>query len=587
MATAALAAAPPAGSTPASAGSATPSDQASTRAYLTAVYNYAQESLANAPATRAVLEGWAGRVGAECPGVLKGAPPESPPGTPFARKVGESKREGEQLNELEFELGRAENLTAGQAERQALLAFAAATRTLRWSDAAVTRSVSAGDASLEAELAQPVPDVCADMQAWVASGYRTLPAATKELRSRAAAAAERDLASSTIGKPSYPHAEDAAERALNAQVEKLYEEKRKALGLQGIYRRLDDALGIAPAEPSPTVSHPPAGATVIDRGRTAAGGRYEVLLMSKPAASSRGGGGSECPPGYPLSIRIVTTMEGGVSGCFSRGETRPASSVNCSGGLLTIEGRTGPAVREVRLRLSNGRQITTRPAIVPARLGGPLGLYYQVVRGPKPIPVSLTELNAKGRTLRVVKLPRIRECDKQTLKYLRGGIRALVRDRVPGDPEFSIVGEAYRFLGHIYFDLDVKVGNGFAGAGGESASGGRRQGLLPWTLWYDCTPHFYAVLYGVLKQPADTAVLARTSGKLHALRRVAIPAHLHAGGVLVYTAAATAPSELVVRDRAGRTILTENLTRRAKEATEMCEGEAEGTEQSARKAAAR
>jgi hypothetical protein len=63
-------------------------------------------------------------------------------------------------------------------------------------------------------------------------------------------------------------------------------------------------------------------------------------------------------------------------------------------------------VQSARLRLSDGRQITSSVAIVPAQLGGPTGFYYQVVRGPSPIPVSLAELDVNGRVLRMVKLNR-------------------------------------------------------------------------------------------------------------------------------------------------------------------------------------
>jgi len=110
-------------------------------------------------------------------------------------------------------------------------------------------------------------------------------------------------------------------------------------------------------------------------------------------------------------------------------------------------------------------------AFVPARLGGPTGFYYQVVRGPSPIPVSLTELDAHGKPLRVFKLHRFVGCTKHLLKFLPGGIRTLVRDRVPQGPTFSIVGEAYRFFGHIHFALQVDAEG--QGGHGESASGRR------------------------------------------------------------------------------------------------------------------
>jgi len=90
-----------------------------------------------------------------------------------------------------------------------------------------------------------------------------------------------------------------------------------------------------------------------------------------------------------------------------------------------------------------------------------------------------------------------------------------------------------------------------------------------------CQPHEYAILYGVLKAPTDT-VLARSSGSLQPLQRVRIPASLHVRGVLAYIALPALPSEVLVRTPTGKTVLTENLANRAREAKETCEGEAEG-----------
>jgi hypothetical protein len=65
------------------------------------------------------------------------------------------------------------------------------------------------------------------------------------------------------------------------------------------------------------------------------------------------------------------------------------------------------------------------------------------------------------------------------------------------------------------------------------------------------------------------------SGKLVPLRTVAIPAHLHAGGVLAYGAFSPLPTELVIRNAHGGILATEDLSETAKAATETCEGEAE------------
>jgi hypothetical protein len=89
-----------------------------------------------------------------------------------------------------------------------------------------------------------------------------------------------------------------------------------------------------------------------------------------------------------------------------------------------------------------------------------------------------------------------------------------------------------------------------------------------------CLPQPYAIVYGLLKAPRDT-VLARVSGTLVPLRKVAIPARLHAGGVLVYGAFTPMPTELLVRNASGRTVDRRDLSQAAKSETETCEGEAE------------
>lgn len=549
-------------------------DKAATDGYLNAGYAYAQATLATVRQSQTAVEGLAGKLGSECPGILKGAPPEPSSSTPFARQVGESKREDEQLGELEYELSRALNLTLEQPNDQALRAFAGATRSLHWSNPTLTRLVSTQATELERQVAGSIPDVCDDMKAWVASGYKTLAATTKELQAQQEEASRNAIAR-RAPTPSISTLlvtyEKPAEKALIAKTKTLEKERVKALvSIKGVYERLNDVLGIATPGKEPTVSHPPPGAVVIGKGKTAAGGEYEVLLETKEESSS-GWRHGPCSPQNPLNIRILTTAGGAVSGCYPRTAGALPPMVNCREGLLTIETQTPPGVQSVRLRMSNGRQITSPVATVPAQLGGPTGFYYQVVRGPTPIPVSLAELDMNGRVLRMVKLHRFAGCTKHLLKFLHHGIRILVHSRVPRGPAFSIKGEAYRFLGHIHFALAVEVTNG---AGGGESPSGRKPSLFSWAVWRACKPHPYAILYGLLKNPSDT-VLARTAGTLRRLRRAPIPAYLHAGGVLVYTASTTVPSELIVRTPSGRTVLTEKLGRLGAEATETCQGEAE------------
>lgn len=463
--------------------SAQSADQRETDAYLMAQYSWAQQSLANVNASRAEVEMRVTSIGSECPGILQGAPTQfsSPRSTSFARGVGESKREEEQLNELERELRLALGLIHEQSDRQPLTTLAGAIGSLRWSNPELTRLVGAEAAKVREELALAVPDVCADITAWVRSGYKTLSPATKELRAKEERIERniRVVPGQSVANLLRPY-EGTADKALIAKTAKLEKEIEQSLaGLDDVYQRLYATLGVARETP-PSFSHPPAGAVVVGKGRTAAGGRYEVWVETKEQSGSQTESG--CAPQMPLHVRTVTNSQGGASGCYSRGEVTTPPFVNCDEGRLTIEAQTPAAVRSARLRMSDGRQITSRVAFVPARLGGPTGFYYQVVRGPSPIPVSLAELDAHGKVLRALKLHRFVGCTKHLLKFLKRGIRALVHGRVPQGPTFSIVGEAYRFLGHIHFALDVETSHG---GGGESPSG-QKPNVFSWSLWTAC-----------------------------------------------------------------------------------------------------
>ncbi len=218
---------------------------------------------------------------------------------------------------------------------------------------------------------------------------------------------------------------------------------------------------------------------------------------------------------------------------------------------------------------------------VPPKLGGPFAVYYQVVRGPSPIPVSLVELNKHGKPVRTVTLPHIVDCTKNPLKYLPGGLRTLVRDRVPSGPSFRIVGEHYRFLGRTYFELKLQlersVFDNFASGASIQVSGPPHSlhKELGWASRTGCKPRPFLIIYSLLKHPSET-VLVRYSGQLVPLKRVPIPAGMHAGGVLVYTAPPSLPAELVLHTASGKTIATESLQELATETQETCEGEEEG-----------
>jgi hypothetical protein len=327
---------------------------------------------------------------------------------------------------------------------------------------------------------------------------------------------------------------------------------------------------------------------VIGRGRTSVGERFVVLAQR--LAGSRGHSLSQFDCTVNITIEETSRpYEGGgllSPPCLSRSHVTFEQGVNCNAGLLTVQASLLPATRSVRLLLSNGRTIVSPAFRVPRRLGGPVGFYYQVVRGPSPIPVSLTELDPHGNALTVLKLPAVVECAKHLKKYAPHGIVRLAHGSVPQGPTFTIRAERYRELGQPRFELTLSESGGeeglFRGFRSGSFSGSIEEGAGPpgkqvftSQLSSGCKPQPHEIVYGLLKAPRDM-VLAQVSGKLVPLHVVAIPARLHAGGVLAYGAFSPIPTEIVVRDAHGKIVTRENVGKKAKSDTEKCEGEAEG-----------
>ena len=414
---------------------------------------------------------------------------------------------------------------------------------------------------------------------WVASGYQTLSAGTKKLISRLEEPAQQAASARPVLSLLAPY-RGYRDRALIDKIKRLeHREIDLSKGILKAVGSLQQIFGVTPPhieKTTATRSGPTKHSVVVGRGRTAAGERYTVRVT--PPTRRSNVGAQVC-----VSVKITDTPGGFTrSGeCYSLSHSPSRrGNVNCSAGLLTIEAQADPRARTVSLRLSGGRRMTSRVTIVPSRLGGPVGFYYQVVRGPSPIPVSLTELGAHGEILRVVKLPRIVECTKHPLKYLPGGVRTLVHESVPQGPAFAIVGEAYRYLGHLHFDLGIRVGAGseytFSRERGRSfiAVGGKPSPLSP-QFETVCKPHPYEIVYALLAAPRDTVLARSASGATYPLRQVAIPPNMHAHGDLVYAALSVAPTELLTRTPSGETIATERLRGIATEAFETCEGEEE------------
>jgi hypothetical protein len=383
-----------------SAAAPSSTDRRATNAYLQANYAFYRTAVANIPASEASSAAIAAKLENECPGVMANAPSPptlsstSPPTPAAIHQV-------EQVATLNLELLYALARTALAPDDGAVTTLVQALRPLKWSGTRLTRQVRAKSTELEGELSITIPDVCADMKAWVASGYRALSPSTSEFVHEIEAESTSSDPEAAIDA-TFVRQEDHAEKALAARTRRLrgqvdqlvdtivlrLEAIRTALGLK--------ALDLPPANPEVVIGH----------GRTAAGGTFVASV--EPASKG-------CQPILTITETrgAVHAIRGNLGPCGPASKNSAQQTVECDEGLLAIEARMLTGARRARLLLSNGRKISSPVLILPADHGGPAGFYYQVVRGPTPIPVSLTELDARGRTLRVLKLAKVRGCTKQ------------------------------------------------------------------------------------------------------------------------------------------------------------------------------
>ncbi len=166
-------------------------DVAATRAYLGAAYAYEHGAYAEVAARTAAIEARASEIGGECPSVLTYAPRDAA----FAEL-------GEEAETTAFFLGM-------EPQRPMLLRLAQTIERLRWSDRRLTRLVRAEAAEERAIVTLALPDPCADVAAWKASGYAALPPSAATFLAR-----ERSLESRSVVGPSEESRETAIMRLL-------------------------------------------------------------------------------------------------------------------------------------------------------------------------------------------------------------------------------------------------------------------------------------------------------------------------------------------------------------------------------------
>jgi hypothetical protein len=144
---------------PAAAGAGS-GDVAATRRYIQADYALVQRASTKIKAAEAALQSVLHHVQVECPNVAANSP-QNPDST-----------------QLSNELIGALVLSAYHTDVPAGTNFVRAAKGLRWSNRPLTSAVQSYVAKIKVLTTLAPPNVCADVRAWIASGYRTLPAST-------------------------------------------------------------------------------------------------------------------------------------------------------------------------------------------------------------------------------------------------------------------------------------------------------------------------------------------------------------------------------------------------------------------------
>jgi hypothetical protein len=135
-------------------------DIASARTVLTAGYASLQSVIRTWPMLESRLHGLDLRFARECPDVGGGSP------------------QSEQEQRLSYEVAGALWATAYHADAPIIRKFIHTVTGLTSSNPALNRRMYKFLNGLSEMIALPVPDLCADTRAWIASGYRTVPTGT-------------------------------------------------------------------------------------------------------------------------------------------------------------------------------------------------------------------------------------------------------------------------------------------------------------------------------------------------------------------------------------------------------------------------
>jgi hypothetical protein len=162
------------GLAPASA-AASPRDVASTHAYLEADHAVLAAVVSGWPSDEASIRQFDSKIKSECPSVAAGSP------------------QSEEEQKLSTEVVGTLWATVYHKNAGLIQRFAKAVSSLTWSNSAIARGVRRYTKGLHEMVALQMPDLCADVRAWVGGGFKATPSSTDRFVRRVEAIEVKEL----------------------------------------------------------------------------------------------------------------------------------------------------------------------------------------------------------------------------------------------------------------------------------------------------------------------------------------------------------------------------------------------------------
>jgi hypothetical protein len=178
---------------------AAPRDVAATHAYLVAGYAVLHAVVTKWSSVEADIHRLVSRFHAECPDVGAGSP------------------QSEEEQKLSYEVAGALWASGYHTDSKIVRAFIRAVKPLKWSNPSITRSAHRLTTGLREMTELPIPDLCGDVRAWGAGGFKAVPADTEQYDQRVEAIEVKEIPRRLLA----PYVQ-SADRGLLARVERLY-----------------------------------------------------------------------------------------------------------------------------------------------------------------------------------------------------------------------------------------------------------------------------------------------------------------------------------------------------------------------------